>query len=108
MSELLPDGFYKTIFDGCSDAIYVIDPKTSHILEGNTHAWQELGLTREELLGHTVLSLQSDVINEEHWEQISEQIYNSQPFTFIGRHQHKNGSTFPVESVYQRDTARWT
>ncbi len=97
MSEILSDGFYKTIFDGCSDAIYVIDPRTSHILEGNTHAWQELGLTREELLGHSVLSLQSDVINEEHWGQIAEEIYKNQPFTFIGRHQHKNGSTFPVE-----------
>lgn len=97
MTELLSEGFYKAVFDGCSDAIYVIDPKTSCILEGNPCAWEDLGLTPEELLGHSVLSLQSDVVSQEHWELIAAEILKNQPFVFIGRHRHKNGSSFPVE-----------
>lgn len=97
MTEFASDALFKAIFDGCSDAIYVIDPETSCILEGNPCAWEELGLSRDELLGHSVLSLQSDVVSTEHWDKIAREIFDNSPFTFIGRHQHKDGSNFPVE-----------
>ncbi|GGK69509.1 sensor domain-containing diguanylate cyclase [Amphritea balenae] len=97
MTSVFSEGFYKAIFDGCSDAIYVIDPQSSRILDGNTRAWQDLGLSREQLLQHSVVSLQNDVENLEHWQQISAQILLNDSFTFIGRHCHQNGAFFPVE-----------
>ncbi|WP_417222236.1 diguanylate cyclase [Amphritea sp.] len=99
MSACFSEGFYKAIFEGCSDAIYVLEPQTSRILDANTCAWQDLGMSREQLLQHSVISLQHGVENEEHWAQISALIYAARPqaFTFIGRHFHQQGTFFPVE-----------
>ncbi|WP_299201564.1 sensor domain-containing diguanylate cyclase [uncultured Amphritea sp.] len=99
MSMCFSEGFYKAIFEGCSDAIYVIDPQNSRILDANTCAWQDLGMSREQLLEHSVISLQQGVENEEHWAQIVEIVFASHPnaFTFIGRHYHQRGTSFPVE-----------
>ncbi len=99
MSTCYSEGLYKAIFDGCSDAIYVIEPQTSRIVDANTVAWQDLGMRREQLLQHSVITLQQGVENEEHWAQISEMIFAAHPhaFTFIGRHYHQNGTFFPVE-----------
>ena len=97
MSSVLTEGFYKAVFDGCSDAIYVIEPLSSRILDGNTRAWMDLGMTREQLLEHSVITLQNDVENATHWQQIAEQILQNHPFTFVGRHTREDGSFFPVE-----------
>lgn len=99
MSTCFSEGFYKAIFEGCSDAIYIIDPQNSRILDANTRAWQDLGLSREHLLQHSVISLQQGVENEEHWAQIAQMVFASHPhaFTFIGRHYHQGGVFFPVE-----------
>ncbi|WP_432473120.1 sensor domain-containing diguanylate cyclase [Amphritea sp. HPY] len=91
------DSLYKAVFDGCSDAIYVIEPSTSQVLDGNPRAWIDLGMSRDELLSHSVISLQNDVESEEHWRLIVNKVYLSGSLTFIGRHRRNNGSGFPVE-----------
>lgn len=97
MSSIFSDGFYKAVFDACSDAIYVIEPQSSQIVDANTRAWLDLGMTREQLLQHSVVSLQNDVDSEAHWEMIAAEIIKADPFTFIGRHCHQDGTFFPVE-----------
>lgn len=97
MSSVFQESIYKAVFDGCGDAIYVIDPETSQILDANSRAWSDLGMSRDELLTHSVISLQNDVESDEHWQQIAALIFEQHPFTFIGRHHHKNGEDFPVE-----------
>ena len=91
------DDFYKVIFDGCSDAIYIVDPETSSIVEGNAAACLELGMSKAELLQSSVLSLQNDVQDMAHWQLLGQQIRTAQLFTFLGRHLRKDGSAFPVE-----------
>jgi len=97
MSRCQQDSLYKAVFDGCSDAIYVIDPKTSQIVDGNPCAWLDLGMTRDELLSHTVITLQNDVESEEHWQLIANEVFLEGSLTFIGRHRRNNNSDFPVE-----------
>ncbi|MEH6577848.1 MAG: diguanylate cyclase [Amphritea sp.] len=97
ISSSASNAFYKAIFDGCSDAIYIIDPETSSIRDGNPAAWLELGMSKPELLESSVIALQNDVLDMRHWCLLVEQIRNKQPFTFIGRHWRKDGSVFPVE-----------
>ncbi|MBQ0757314.1 MAG: diguanylate cyclase [Amphritea sp.] len=97
MSSIFLDGFYKAVFDACSDAIYVIEPQSSQIVDANTRAWLDLGMTREQLLEHSVVTLQNDVENEEHWGIIADEIVKTETFTFIGRHCHQDGTFFPVE-----------
>lgn len=91
------DSLYKAVFDGCSDAIYVIDPKTSEIVDGNPRAWLDLGMSRDELLSHSVITLQNDVENEERWQLIADKVYLNGSLTFIGRQRRNNGADFPVE-----------
>lgn len=89
--------FFRSLFDHVSDAVYIIDPSTSHIIEANTEGCSSLGMTRHELLNQSVLSLNKDVIGISQWAEISEAIKAAGNFIFVGRHKRKDGSDYPVE-----------
>jgi len=92
-----PDGFFSALFAGLGDAVYVIDPDTAAVVDVNEAGCVDLGMTREEVLEQSVLSLQKDVKGIPHWKQICRAIRESNPYVFVGRHQRKDGSEFPVE-----------
>lgn len=87
----------EALFDHLADAVYLIDPETSNIVWGNTQAWKSLGMSKEDILDHSVLSLQKDVHGAPHWEVIANEIFKSDCFRFIGRHLHQNGHELEVE-----------
>ena len=59
------------LFDQMADAVYLLDPDTSNIVWGNRKAWESLGLSAEEVLNHSVLSLQKDVHGMPQWSEIA-------------------------------------
>jgi two-component system, sensor histidine kinase and response regulator len=79
------------------EAVYLLDPQTSDIVWGNRHAWESLGLTRDEVLDHSVLSLQKDVTGAPQWSEIAEVIRSTPCYTFVGRHRHAAGHEVAVE-----------
>lgn len=85
------------LFDQLADAVYLIDPATSNIVWGNRKAWESLGLSREDVLDHSVLSLQMDVHGLPQWSEIATAIRSSECFRFIGRHRHQSGHEIAVE-----------
>ncbi|MDG3085771.1 diguanylate cyclase [Vibrio hannami] len=91
------------VVEGCllhdlPDAIFLIDPESSHILYANKAAFESVGLTEKEILNQSVLSLQADVVNLPQWSEISKVISESEePYVFLGRHKRRDGSVFPVE-----------
>lgn len=87
----------EALFENMADAVYLIDPETSNIIWGNTQAWKSLGMSREDILDHSVLSLQKDVHGAPHWEDIAKEIFKSDCFRFLGRHLHRNGHEIEVE-----------
>ncbi|MBT9489233.1 MAG: diguanylate cyclase [Rubrivivax sp.] len=87
----------ETLFDQLADAVYLIDPETSAIVWANRPAWASLGLSREDVLDHSVLSLQKDVHGLPQWSQIAEAIRSSDCFRFLGRHRHQAGHEVEVE-----------
>ena len=97
--NIIPHGLISTcLLHELPDAIYLIDPKSSNILFANKMAYESVGLTEDEVINHSVLSLQEAVINSPHWSEISEVISQSkEPYVFLGNHQRKDGSCFPVE-----------
>lgn len=104
MSEAVPPNIDPTalpsaeaLFDQLADAVYLIDPDTSNIVWGNRKAWESLGLSREDVLDHSVLSLQKDVHGLPQWSEIATAIRNSQCFRFSGRHRHQQGHEVDVE-----------
>jgi diguanylate cyclase (GGDEF)-like protein/PAS domain S-box-containing protein len=95
VATALPDA--ETLFDHLADAVYLIDPVTSAIVWANRPAWASLGLSREDVLDHSVLSLQKDVHGLPQWSEIAEAIRGSDCFRFLGRHRHQAGHEVEVE-----------
>ena len=87
----------EALFDQMADAVYLIDPVTSAIVWGNRAAWAMLGLSREDVLDHSVLSLQLDVTGLPQWSEIAAAIRGQECFTFVGRHRHREGHEIHVE-----------
>lgn len=85
------------LLEHLADAVYLLDPGTSKIVWGNRRAWESLGLTREEVLDHSVLSLQKDVTGLPAWSDIAEVIRATPCYTFVGRHRHAEGHEVAVE-----------
>ncbi|ACX95977.1 sensor domain-containing diguanylate cyclase [Halothiobacillus neapolitanus] len=87
----------RGLFDAIPDAIYLIDPVTSNILDCNLHAYEDLYLTREQVLNHSVLSLQMDVRGLPAWTEIADVIRQNRVYRFQGHHRRADGSSLPVE-----------
>ena len=87
----------EALFEHMADAVYLIDPTTSAIVWGNRAAWAMLGLSREDVLDHSVLSLQLDVTGMPQWSEIVAAIRGQACFTFVGRHRHREGHEVHVE-----------
>jgi len=87
------------LFDQMADAVYLLDPATSNVLWANRAAWQSLGIAREEVVNHSVLSLQKDVTGSPAWLDIAAVIRGAGRYTFVGRHRHADGHEVPVEVV---------
>lgn len=86
-----------TLLEHLADAVYLLDPVTSNVIWCNRAAYQDLGLSAEEVLNHSVLSLQKDVTGLPQWSDIAQVIRNHPCYTFVGRHRHQDGSEIPVE-----------
>lgn len=88
----------QAVFDALPDSVFLIDPASSGIVYCNRAAWSGLGYSRaENLLEHSVLSLQRDVIGPEQWLSIAAEIRARAPYVFIGCHRHRLGREIPVE-----------
>lgn len=85
------------LFDAMNDAVYLLDPDTSTVVWCNRNAYEVLGLSADEVLNHSVLSLQKDVTGLPQWQDIAQAIRSVPCFTFIGRHRHANGGEVSVE-----------
>ncbi|OQW87961.1 MAG: hypothetical protein BWK72_11365 [Rhodoferax ferrireducens] len=93
----LPGPLCATLFQHLPDGVFLIDPATSRILECNEAALTQLGMQRSEVLDHSVLSLQTDMVGMDQWASIAQAIRATDGYVFIGQHRHKSGAEVPVE-----------
>jgi diguanylate cyclase (GGDEF)-like protein/PAS domain S-box-containing protein len=89
--------FLSSILESVPDSLFLLDPETSRILWCNRTAADDLGYTPDEILGHSVLSLQKDVTGLPAWADIAQVIRSADPYVFVGRHRHKQGHEISVE-----------
>ena len=87
---------FRSLIDGSSEALEVIDPRTRRFLDVNHKACIDLGYSREELLALTVEDIDPE-IDERRLAAIQEQHARSGYASFESVHRRKDGSTFPVE-----------
>ncbi len=86
---------YRLLTDHAADAFFVHDQSGS-ITEVNRRACEQLGYTREELLGMRVTDVEKD-LDAQALQEVLQQVRPGQVKTIIGQHQRKNGTRFPVE-----------
>ncbi|HOX47368.1 MAG TPA: PAS domain S-box protein [Myxococcota bacterium] len=86
---------FRAYVEQAAEALFVHD-FYGRFLDVNQQACASLGYSRKELLGMTVFDLESDFDlprAQASWSQIQP----GQPFTLLGHHRRKNGTSFPVE-----------
>jgi diguanylate cyclase (GGDEF)-like protein/PAS domain S-box-containing protein len=96
--ESLNSQISTSLLNELPDAVFLIDPVSSKILYANKVAYESVGLKKDEVLNTSVMSLQEAVVNQPQWSEIVAVIKQAtEPYIFLGRHQRKDGSSFPVE-----------
>ncbi len=85
------------IGDNLVDAVYLIDPASSNVLWVNRAGYEDLLMAKSDVVNHSVLSLQKDVVGMSQWQSIAEAIRQSKRFTFMGRHVRADGKELQVE-----------
>jgi len=87
---------FRALIEQSNDAIEVVDSVTLRFLDVNDKACQDLGYTREELLGMSVLDIDPTTHASSH-AAFMEKLRTEGSVVSESIHQRKNGSTFPVE-----------
>ncbi len=86
---------YHSLFEGAGDSIFIIDPQTLRILDGNTHAARRLGYTTEELL---LLSLPDvEILNADDESSRAWQSSASSTSFYECVYRRKDGTDIPCE-----------
>ena len=86
---------YRILTDHAADT-FIVHDRTGKLIEVNRRACEQLGYTREELLGMRVTDVEKD-LDEQALEEVLRQVRPGQVKTIIGQHQRKDGTRFPVE-----------
>jgi len=88
---------FRTLIDRSPDAIEIVDPETSRILDVNQTACERLGYSREELLSMSIPEIIVPEASKFSVQANLEEIRRTGMKIIVGRHRRKDGSTFPSE-----------
>lgn len=87
---------FRSLIDHAPDGIFVVDPKTSAIVDVNETASRQLGYDREELISKTVLDVDPEFTMEA-WEKLVESAREEGTASLESVNMHKDGSKRTVE-----------
>ncbi|MBA4502724.1 sensor domain-containing diguanylate cyclase [Marinobacterium marinum] len=79
------------------DAVLVIDPETAAIIDANERACEDMRVSRAELTAMTVVQIQEDVEDLEHWRSLLDTVRRQPGYLFTGHHRRPDNSLYPVE-----------
>ncbi len=86
---------FRTFVDHATDAFFLLDDH-SIVLDVNRQACDDLGYSREELIGKHRRDF--DVgLDDASIQRLKQRMLAGQPITFETRHRRKDGTSFPVE-----------
>lgn len=88
---------FRQAIDQSNDAVMIIDPVTSRLLDFNQTACQQLGYSRLELTGKSLLEIDLELAGEGEWSHVRDAYSQPNGITFQRIHQRKDGSRFPVD-----------
>ena len=87
---------FRTMLDQANDAMQVIEPGTLRLLDVNEKTCEELGYSREELIGMTIYDI-APWFDDDARRGVLRQLEESGLAIFERVHRKKDGTLFPVE-----------
>src|SRR3972149_6135040 len=87
---------FKDLINQSNDAIFVVDPATSHFLDVNNKACSSLGYSLDELLNMRVTDIEAIVPDVFLWKDHVKEVKANGYMVLEGEHKRKDGTTFPV------------
>ena len=88
---------FRKLMDETSDAIFMIDPQTSHYVGFNRSAYEHLGYSRDEMSRLGVIHIAQHIPSIEIWHERVDLIQKKGGLIFESSYRRKDGTTFPVE-----------
>ena len=93
---------FKTTLDNVRDSVFMFDPETLQFLYVNQGGLDQVGYTIEEMRQLTPLAIKPDLSETQFREMLAPlRDFTIDSFTFITRHQRKDGTFLPVEVFLQ-------
>ncbi len=89
---------FRNLINQSSDAVFVIDPKTSRFLDANNKAFTNLGYNHEELISKRVIDIEAIIPDDFSWKKHVREVRKQGGMLLEGEHKRKDGTIFPVES----------
>jgi diguanylate cyclase (GGDEF)-like protein/PAS domain S-box-containing protein len=88
---------FRSMINASRDAMFIIDPDTSRILDANTEGCSSLGYSYEEILRLNITDIEITLQNTADWKIHIGQLRQKKYMLVLGERRHKQGHTFPVE-----------
>ncbi|MCI0609659.1 MAG: PAS domain S-box protein [Anaerolineae bacterium] len=88
---------FRKVMDETNDAIFMIDPQTSHYIGFNRSAYNLLGYSRDELSRLDVIHIAQHIPSMEVWRERVELVRKKGGLIFESYYRRKDGTIFPVE-----------
>ena len=88
---------FKELINQSHDALYVSDVETGRILDVNNSACVNLGYTRDELLGLSIIDIEEVFKNKSDWDKMMQKVDGHAEDALEGKHVRKDGTSYPVE-----------
>ncbi|ACY16018.1 PAS/PAC sensor hybrid histidine kinase [Haliangium ochraceum DSM 14365] len=97
---------FRAILDQTEEAIFVVDPRSARFVEVNPTACTMLRYTREEILalGPQDIELDFPLHTREQWADFMIEVMAVGSLPYEGVHRRKDGSTYPVETLWSIKT----
>lgn len=91
-------GLFKELLNRLSEALYVIDPATTQLLDVNERACKYTGYKRGELLKVGIGKIQAEKFDMKAWKSLVQKTRKKGYVVLHTFHKRKDGSVFPVEA----------
>ena len=86
-------------FDCLQEAIYLVSPSDSVVLDCNLAACHELKRQRADLVGHSLYALREDEYDSAHWQALMDSVRQQPALTQNSWYLRENDQAYPTEEI---------